>query len=509
MINAKFLYLFLILIVACFVLIPFLGVYYIQPTTDLWIQRSVHFYYALKSGNWAGTYTMYHPGVTIMWLVGITSGIYFPLFEKLNGFIPNIFSYDIFPSYIFFTSLSVVIGEVTLLVFLYLVLSKIFGIKIAFFSILSLLLEPFFLGNARSIHMDTIVSLLVLISLALYFLGLKKNQLKYLALCGIFAGLGVLTRINSGIVIVFIYLWQILLTVFGKVSWKTSFKHLFVISLSSALVFYILFPAMWFHPLQTALRVFKEGVFDTALGEESRRPVFLLFNNYSLPQKLLSYIVYTPFRLSPLCLLFLGVFVLKRKELTVNIEHKSFIKMLLTFAIFYLLFISIPSKQIFRYILPIFPIVAIFFAISLDSIKSKYLKTGSIVLQTVLVLIYYPNFFAYFNPILGGISVASKIINLNQDATNYKEIADYLNNKENPENLKIAMYDSSSFKPLFKGESFIIKSFVRDYQKAVDTDYVLLPLEIGKEFVPWENYHREKVFKLLGFDYYYLYKRND
>jgi 4-amino-4-deoxy-L-arabinose transferase-like glycosyltransferase len=507
MVPPRFLYPFLIIVVSCLVLIPFLGAYYIQPTTDLWIQRSVHFYYAIKSGNWAGTYTMYHPGVTIMWLVGITSGLYFPIFEKLYGFVPNIFSFEVFPSYIFFATLSVVIMEILLLVVLYLVLGKILGIKIAFFSVLLLLLEPFFLGNARSIHMDTLVSILILISLSLYFLGVKYNKIKYLVFCGIFSGLGVLTRINSGIVLVFIFLWQLHQSFFGKVSWRISLKVLLTIGIFSILVFYALFPAMWFHPLETFIKVFNEGVFDTALGEESRRPVFLLFDDYSWKQKLLSYIAYIPFRLSPISLLLISWLFFRQKKIVFKKEYADFIKILLAFSFLYWVFISIPSKQIFRYVLPIFPIVAIFFAIYLNALKDKYLKIGAFSLQIVLVLIYYPNFFAYFNPLIGGISVASKVINLNQDATYYKEIADYLNSKENAKDLRVVMYDSNSFRMIFKGGAFMLKNFESQYGKKVDTDYVLLPLEIGKEFVPWENYHLEKVFKVLGFDYYYLYKK--
>jgi len=492
---------FILFLVSCVLLIPFLGYSYIQPTTDLWLLRSVHFYYAVKSYNFQDTYTMYHPGVTVMWLVGITSG----LFYKIRGGV-DIFSFDIFSSYIFWPTLAVVMAEILALLLLFNVLKIIIGQKTAFISCLILVLEPFFLGNARSIHMDTLVSLFSFISLCYFFLGIKKGGKSNFVFSGIALGFGMLTRINAGVVFAFYIFWIGFLIFWRKTSLTIGLKALLITGIIGALTFYILFPAMWLNPIGTATRILKEGVFDTALAEESRRGVLLALGGIPLLQKVLAYPIYLLFRITPLLFLMLGVFAIwGRKRL--ELSEKVFIRYLFAFVIYYYLFITIPDKQIFRYALPLLPALAVIAGFTLTKLTKKGLVVGYFAVQLVLVLYYYPNFFAFFNPLLGGIKTASSYINLNQDATGYAVVADYLNRKEGSDKLTLAMYDSNSFKMIFKGQSFMIKTYESQFGKKVDTDYILFPINMGLEFLPKDMYNLEKIFKVAGADYYFLYRR--
>ncbi|MCG2689495.1 glycosyltransferase family 39 protein [Candidatus Parcubacteria bacterium] len=493
-------YLPLILLFSICLLIPYLGIYYIQPTTDLWIQRAVHFYYAVKSFNFEGSYTMYHPGVTIMWLVGVTSGIFY----KINGGV-DIFSFDIFPQYIFLTTLSVVLAEIGALIVLYKVLSRILGERSAFLSVAVLLLEPFFLGNARSIHMDTLVTLFGFISLSYFYLGLKDFVKLDFVASGVFLGLGLLTRINTGAVFVFFVVYILYRTFRKKMQLVQGVKSLFLVGIVAFAVFYLLFPAMWFNPLDTLFNVLKEGVLDTALLEDSRRNVFLALSSFPFIQKVFTYPIYLLFRLTPVILLLSLYFVVvERKKL--ELESRKFVRFVGLFACFYYLIITIPDKQIFRYVLPIVPVFAVIAGLVLSRIKRVGLIVVIFAFQLFTIVKIYPNFFVYFNPLIGGISRAQDVINLNQDATGYKEVANYLNKISTPATT-VAMYDSNAFTPIFKGNAIMLKSYQTIYGKDVDTDYVLLPINLGNEFLPSSKYHLSKTFKVSGYDYYFLYER--
>ena len=50
--------------------LPGLKIDVINPDSINWQPRSYNFALALTQGNFAGTYQVYHPGITMMWLVG-------------------------------------------------------------------------------------------------------------------------------------------------------------------------------------------------------------------------------------------------------------------------------------------------------------------------------------------------------------------------------------------------------------------------------------------------------
>ena len=129
-------------------------------------------------------------------------------------------------------------------------------------------------------------------------------------------------------------------------------------------------------------------------------------------------------------------------------------------------------------------------------------------IQLFQPLSIYPNFFAYFNPALGGIKGASKIISLNQDATGYYIIGDYLNKKPDAENLTLGCYDSGPMHAYFRGHSVKLKLLDVSTEYGKDLDYILLPIQEGWQFLPKNEYKLERTFKINGIDYWFLYVKN-
>src|SRR3989344_9169294 len=86
---------FILLGILCYLLFYNLGEYN-QPTANLWINRSYKFFYEVKTKNFDQTYVFYHPGVTLMWLVGPVV-YYFPKYtmyfynQTINPFDARVF----------------------------------------------------------------------------------------------------------------------------------------------------------------------------------------------------------------------------------------------------------------------------------------------------------------------------------------------------------------------------------------------------------------------------------
>jgi len=187
--------------------------------------------------------------------------------------------------------------------------------------------------------------------------------------------------------------------------------------------------------------------------------------------------------------------------------------------------ISISDKKIFRYILPMYPFLALFAAYTVTKVLfithpvcdrvarglfrfAIFIVFGiGIGIQILQPTSVYPNFFAYFNPLLGGIKSASKVISLNQDATGYYIVGKYLNQKPNSENIILGCYDSGPMSTYFRGHTVKLKLLNVAAEYGKDLDYILLPIQEGWQFLPKNEYKLERTFKINGIDYWYLFKR--
>jgi len=507
--------------------LPGLGKYYVQPTAQLWVQRGIHFYEMFRHGNFAETYTKYHPGVTLTWITGISYKIYYTFQRIYYGFERDLFldQLEIYKEYAFLTKLFLVLVIWLVLLYCFKILEKLIGKTLAFFAILLLILEPFFIGNARSIHLDALVTVFIFASALNFFSFTYFKTKKLMFFTGIFTGLALLTKISALVLFPF-YAFYILTNVLFKKKAKLSF--LLPIIIITIIIFILLFPAMWTAPIGTVKKIAYDGFLDTALNEESSRILYLGLKTDSIIYQYFSYFFQIIYRLTPIntilillgfILLFLEFFgKIKLKAKTDPILFKLTVYSLL-FILGYYIMISISDKKIFRYILPLYPFLSIisvysvryliylFKILNISKFKMPQLLLGLFLGYSIYIYKIFPDFFVYFNPLLGGINTASKVISLNQDGTGYYKVAEYLNSKENVENLYVAMYDSGPMHVFFKGHSVKLKLYDPAMGKILDTDYALLPRQIGREYLPEGGYELEKTFKINNFDYWYLYSK--
>ena len=535
--KSSLLELLLVLLVTLVPLLYDAGASYVQPTADLWIERSVGFASAFGRGDFAATYQQYHPGVTVMWLVGAGSWLFYRSADPAFGSPPDVLSPEVFYAYAPYAKVPLMLGLGVLMIALYLVLKKIAGRRVALLSTLLLSFEPFYVASARSIHLDAMLTMTMMLAALLLYVSLSHPfKSRWSLLTGILIGLAFLSKIVTIYLVPFVGLTLLL----APFSWKERVQRFAGLMGVAFLTFVVLFPAVWAAPIDTLwTKIIAEGIIDTGVGETSRSLLVGLSEGFWYHA--IAYPVTALYRFSPLFtvgllgwLASLGHLVYSRKQGEYNprsykrlgagdesprgSEHARLWVHLALFTFFYLLMMSLSTKKIYRYVLPIFPPLAIFAAYGWEWVL-RQLEPWGVRLRlcvfdvavALLLLIqlqqfstHSPHFFAYFNPLLGGIEGASQVVALNQDATGYEEVATYLNAKEDAEDISVSSYDWKILGMLFVGDTVSAKRA----EKPLTSDYLLLPIQRGHEWVT-DEYELERTFEVGGVDYWFLYKRHE
>lgn len=498
------------LLLLCVAVVPLfwkLGYYHIQPTADLWIHRSSHFAEHIIKGDFANTVLQYHPGITVMWAVGAGITVFNNICDVVLGTRPDVFSVEYFPLFFFAAKFPVVLMNLGLLILSFFLVKKLFGRKVAWVCYLLLLLEPFMLANVRSLHLDAPLTLfafntfLFLLNAVSSNRPTKTRKVFYL-LTGVFLGLSILTKTTNLFLIPVI---GAVLLLYYKKDLQNMFKVSLLIFTTAVATFWLLNPAMWVTPLETIRLVFYEGIFQTGLGDVGTS---LLHNvePSGLLYRLGSYPITVLYRASPFLILGIIIAIWYKKSTS---KMFLFWNGLAIFCGVYLALMIIPGKKIYRYVLPLFPPLILMASWGIVQVfeevrKHKKLLWGGFgVLLYGQALLFLPYSFAYFNPLLGGLWGASKVVNMKQDGAGYFEVTNYLNQKENSQNLTVACYDWIPLGMVFFGET----QSIRRTEAPIVADYILLPAQYGDEYVE-DIYKLEKTFKVFGFKYWRLYRKS-
>jgi hypothetical protein len=253
--------------------------------TLLWYERALLFGDALLAGDWAGTYQRYHPGVTTMWL----SGASLKLFARLRGLSPEQMWGSV-PTKPGMLNDAIAAGvlPLALVVALCIALSyplihRLVDKKVALAGSLLLALDPFHLALSKVLHVDALVATFMLMSVLFLLNFLHQARRRDLVLSGAFAGLSFLSKSSSLFLVPFAALavGAFELMAHGPPSgasagwrgrlWRTTWILLFWGGVS-AVVFVVLWPAMWVEPLQVLRGVGERIVFHVETVH--RNPVF-------------------------------------------------------------------------------------------------------------------------------------------------------------------------------------------------------------------------------------------
>ncbi len=377
-----------------------------------WHPRTEKFAKHLIRGEYAYTYQQYHPGVTLLWLSGSAKWMFETAFESYFDYSPRHLSRHFIK--INFVSIFPLILVISLLgAYCAWLMSKITGNTFAIIFTIFLSLEPFFLGVSKFLHLSGLggmFSFASFLSLYYHYYLRQQNEAKagnyYFYLSAIFIGLGILTKIDSGIGM----LMNVIFAAFqefrisgNKIRLK-SILGLIKYGLIATIVFVALFPSMWVRPYWTIREIINEGIVDTAFSSEGEVTISGI--------KKLFYLEFIFLRNLPstFLLMIAGLFIGLRKFMKHKVDEidKFVLYSGIAYVVLNIAILTIPDKAKDRYISNFYPSLILissyaFYYFYKYSQKAKIASIAILfIIYTVTLYRYYPAYSYYFTDLVGG-----------------------------------------------------------------------------------------------------------
>lgn len=440
--------------------LPKLGSDIINPDAVNWHYRSEQFIVGLKTQNWEKIYQHYHPGVTLMWIMG-------PVVEIIKHISSDYAVYNNNNFLIFHTAskVSVVLVQLILTLVAIYLFTRFFSLKKVFLVALLFSFEPFFVGNSRLLHLDVLMTLFLLNGLLMAFWAEKDFKWWKGILAGAFLSLAFLTKSISIGALLFVLVYSL---------WKKAPRLLVTVLGSFVVTTFILFPALWVNPVGTITNIFTEGervgIRDghgqIILGEYTRNAGVGLYPLVLLMKVSLA--------------TWIGV-ALYGYHFFKNIKKLKFsFSLELFFAIFYLgyfIVMTFPSKKIDRYMVPVFPFLALIAVDGYQKLTKFRLPIIGAVFSGFILLpliTFYPYYFTYTSPVFGSAGKANSVLAEKPFGVGIPALKEFIFSKYG-EYPKLGFYD---VKPM---RSIYMNSRICDIRVCGTSDYDLLVLGINEE----------------------------
>jgi 4-amino-4-deoxy-L-arabinose transferase-like glycosyltransferase len=331
---------------------------------------------------------------------------------------------------------------------------RLVGLGPAFLGGVILALDPFVVAHTQVVHVDGLSAgfmTVAILSAGVYWWA--GGRTGYLVLCGVASGLAILTKAPSLVLGLLVPVIALAARFIDRSdwSWVRLARSLIVAGICGLIVVILLWPSFWVQPIETVVRAVR---FTLDTSAEHRPGNFFLGQPVADPGPWY-YPVAVMFRLSPLALaglVALGVLLPAR-------ELRRSTLLLVLFVVGFVLFLSVASKKLDRYMVPIFPMLDLLAGIGLWTLATwlaPYVADGRLgasarrvaVVLAVLALIVghalplamvapYP--LAYYNPLVGGGPAAGRVLLVGW-GEGLDQIAQYLNEQPESERQLIAVY---------------------------------------------------------------------
>lgn len=445
---------------------------YVTIDEVFWLTKSAELSIAIEEGRWEDTGLAGHPGLTTAWagVLGITSQI--PDFatnppEQITDFHLRTYfrqaGYN--PVQILAQARQVMVLFNTLVfALLFLHLYRLWGAWPASLAAAVLALDPFYIAHQRLLHQDGLMAGLVLLSLAAFAAHQRSGRWQDAAVSGLAAGLAWLTKSPTlllGPCILGLAAWQAVRqpaarrqVLLGFVAW----------GLAAALIYVALWPKMWVAPVQALTEMWSYAA-ETAGGEHSG-PIF--FNGIQYPTGELGaassyfYLFTWLWRGTPVDLLGLLAVIVVLLTWRKADAPRAGLAGLVSFALLFVLAMSIASKKFDRYMLPAYAALVLLAGWGLGAVferaRRALAQPGSTArqlapyaaaalllgVQAVSALGVYPYYLSYYNPVLGGAKAAPDVMMVGW-GEGLDEVAAYLSRQPGIANARVAAWYSNAF----------------------------------------------------------------
>ena len=532
-----------------------------------WLARSANYYLALANGDLEGTFTREHPGVTVTW-AGMAGFLlrYSDYIRETPGRLTE--SWEIEPVLrengkepveILEAGRAFVVLMITMALFLsFHEAVQLIGLWPAVAGFLLIAFDPFLVGLSRLLHLDGLVSALMLLSVLAFLTFLYKGQKwQDLLLSALAAGLAWLTKSPSLFLVPFVGL--ICLFEFGRRLylarrwrwhdiWQSGWPLLAWVGMGCA-TFVLLWPSMWVNPVSTLQRIFNEASTYASEGHASDvffdgrvitgdvdRPYYpeRFLKHYYYPLSYLGrrfYPLAYLWRVTPVVLVGLGLagigFFLRRK-----VPEERYARwtaaLLVLMAILFTIFMTLGSKKFDRYLLPVFApldlVAGIGWVLVVRWLSDRFSPNAQkysvplVILavagvQLAAIIQTFPYYLSYYNPLMGGNARAPEVMMIGW-GEGLDQAASYLNTKAEGDPLRVlSWYPDGSFSYFFNGETVgSAEEWETTRAELAQSDYAVLYANQWQRFLPFPQFvdffdrlKPEKTIFIDGLEYIRIY----
>jgi 4-amino-4-deoxy-L-arabinose transferase-like glycosyltransferase len=505
----------------------------------------------LTSGDLSLTLGIGYPGMSLAWANALGLLVLFGLWRLGLAGSPStnmsmsefLAAADVQPLPYYVAGRVVTAVVITALLLVYYVLarrlfvskSSPLGEPVALLSAFLLALDPYVLGYSRLMHIAAPLALLMLLTVMIWMLWLREGMMYWILLAGTFGGLALLTK-STALLLLPITLGLALLhwltegraqTRLGDSRWARlarAFTGWLVVLAVAALVFLLLWPAMWHDPGTALGLTFGKLWVDKEAGQ-GNLGMFWMGNFVDDPGPAF-YLVALLLKLSPLMLVGLAFGLISLRP-----ARERWVEWgLWTYAILYLLAMTIAAKKSVRYMLPAFAAFAPLAAFGLSRLglaaadmlsgRRRYETHDSafvaslgqrplllvLVLLSLLALTYAPFYLSYYNPLLIGWRWAPKVLLVGW-GEGLGEAARFLNQQPDVEQARVAAWYDWTFAPFFAGRTLPLST-----ENVLAADHSVFYINQVQRNIPdpnlvsyFQRRRPEHIVRLNGVDYAWVY----
>jgi len=416
-----------------------------------WLTRSANFHRALVHGEFVHTYQQGHPGVTIMWL-GMAGFLWrYPAYANQA---PGEFGWENseFEQYLRTQAHDAldllaagrtfaVLANVLALTLAFWMARRLLGWPVALVGFLLIAFDPFEVALARFLHLDGLLSSWMILATLTYLCFLYRGRRwGDLAGAAVAAALAWLTKTPGFFLLPLVGLMALIeLALFlqqqpGQSAWRLFWRRAVtpavLWALVAASVYVALWPAMWVDPVGTLQKML--ALSSEYATEGHSNPLFFRGEIINGDPGLLFYPLTWLWRATPvvLCGLLLALFGLLKpppesQAAWKPLGDRPIVLTLGLMALGFTLFMSLGAKKLDRYLVPIYPALALVAAYGWMTawrwvshwrpgwrIALPGVTAVVVMAQAVLMLPTYPYYMSYYNPLLGGSPRAAQELTL-------------------------------------------------------------------------------------------------
>jgi hypothetical protein len=435
----------------------------------LWYERAVHFGDALLARDWAGTYLTYHPGVTTMWLAGI--GI--KIFAWQRG-LSSAQLLGTYPSQIGTVNGAIAAGVLPLALAIalcialsYSLLKRVADPKVAIVGSCLLALDPFHITYSKVLHVNALLATFMFTSVLYLFSYCRRAKWLDLVLSGVFAGLAFLTKSPSFFLMPYVVL---VLGIRGLVAVGTDLKarsgwgnwrsHLWGLIRSllvwigtAAVIFVVVWPAMWVKPLDVLSEMANWTFFHVETIHEN--PIFFNGEAEFGDPGVFFYLATIAWKTTAVTLLMSCAALVFALPWFRQKWPGDMVWLLIAYVVFFVVQMNLGSWKQVSYMVPVFPAIGVVAALGLvqsaemiDRLRgerdrrrvSTLFVLLALAFQFGIVLSHHPYYGTHHNNLLGGSKVARHILPLQDQGEGLDLAARYLNTLPRAQHARAMIY---------------------------------------------------------------------